>query len=160
MMVRNVTKRGIPTLRIGIFRRMADADRAAQKLLIAGFRRQDLSIICKDAPPPGSGEPGKPGNPKGAKGRKKEGSTDPPAGSVSQVRGGGLLRDLLGLGAEVSGALFGALTPLLGPGGLEVRVRIASNHLDSLKEEEAERCDQAVGEGKIVVVAECRNPRK
>jgi len=135
-------------VRVGVFARVAQAERAVEELLEAGFRREQISVIC----------------PKCGPGQLAEVEHVEPAGghAAKAAAGGGAIGAVLGGLATVAGltatgglGLLAAGPLLAGMGGGAVAGGFIGAMLTrGLEPEAADYYDQALQRGRVLVAVE------
>lgn len=138
-------------IRVGIFSRMAHADRAVERLLAAGFQREHITVIC----------------PTCSVGEIPEVKHEEPAGAHAPVAAasGGVIGAVLGGLVAVSAIATGGLSLLaVGPlvvglgGGAVAGGLIGAMMSRGFDDQIANYYDQAVKTGKILVAIEEHSP--
>jgi hypothetical protein len=138
-------------IRIGVFSTIADADRAVQSLLDAGFTKDQISVICSD--------PAKEAHFKRFEKEEPAGTYTLPAsvtgGAIGAALGG--LTALTGVVATGGIGLIGAGAIAAWAGGIFGGL-IGAMSTRGVERETANYYDQAVIQGKILVAAEDHGP--
>jgi hypothetical protein len=144
-------------VRVAVFDRIYKAEQAVEALLLEGFEKNQISVICSDA--------AKEEHFKGLEG-EQAGEAAPRRAAVGGVIGatlGGLATvTALGTGAGIPVVAAGHLVVALATGGI-VGGFIGAMTSRGLDTEAAEYYEQSVEKGKILVVAEAEGddgPRK
>jgi hypothetical protein len=141
-----------PTLRIGVFDEVAAAERAVLGLIGAGFRHDQISVLCSDAAKEQHFREFEHEDPAGAHTPKAVA-----AGSVI----GGMLGGLVSLGVTTAAGLsLLAAGPSFIVGGAVVGGFIGAMQTRGHEGSLADFYDQALTQGKLLVAAEDKSPRQ
>jgi len=149
-----MSETGPKSVRVGVFRRIDDADRAVRALVDAGFDREHVSVICPTCTQEKWQDHAKRELPAGARA---------PAAAAGGSAIGALLGGLVGVtGAIASGgtALLIAGPVLLGgaAGGAVAGGLIGAMSTRGVEKEIADYYDQALQKGRILVAVEEHGP--
>jgi hypothetical protein len=136
-------------VRVGVFRRIADADRAVHDLVVAGFQKDEITVICPTCAP----------------GNFRDYERQEPAGSnaAAAATAGGAIGMLLGGLVAIAGITLSGGVGLLvaGPmlaaaaGGAVTGGFVGAMMTRGLEPEIADFYDQAVQKGNILVAVDC-----
>ncbi len=139
------------TMRVGVFNDVAEAERAVSGLVQAGFRREQISVLCSDA--------AKEQHFRNYQHEEPAGSHTVEAAAVGGVTGG-LLGGLVSLGVTTAAGLsIVAAGPSFLVGGAVIGGLIGAMQTRGHEGALADFYDQSLSHGKLLVAAEADGPQ-